>query len=526
MPRIKKFFQSQKAMKNFVLLLFVLQPVFDLDYLIYPFLDQFGIPRPSTIIRFLIIPFAVLWCFFLADKNKKKTLLFGGLYGIALAIYFLLHIRQGSIIYKNLYLTPNFFFQLSKEITYFLTLVIPYGIIYCIYHLRLTEKMIKGVTVALSCLTALPIFIGDLFVFGESTYAGMTAAPFLSWFLGIYADPTKIHPRQLASKFFFEEGNTVGILMFMLLPLLYLFFQRSSSKKERIALGSLIGIHSLSMIILSTRVATFGTVLIPIGFLVLYLFTTLLMKENRFEKTVVLFCTATALVSACILPHSPAVVNQSIDSANTAILLQDDYLRKELGSSLENTTELKTSDYYRFMFGAYGIRANLMASVPTQYYMEWYYYTADPKFWVDVLELPLEQRVNGRQIEKIFMDYKWSELSGKEKFLGMAYSTFNNGSILLERDFAQQIYTMGYAGAALTVLPWLLVTCFGAVLVLLRWKRMLRLDVLVYAMALGCGLVSSYISGHTIDQFLTSSFMALLVGVLLNLVLRPKQSEN
>ena len=85
---------------------------------------------------------------------------------------------------------------------------------------------------------------------------------------------------------------------------------------------------------------------------------------------------------------------------------------------------------------------------------------------------------------------------------------------------------MGYAGAALTVLPWLLVTCFGAVLVLLRWKRMLRLDVLVYAMALGCGLVSSYISGHTIDQFLTSSFMALLVGVLLNLVLQPKQSEN
>lgn len=40
-----------------------------------------------------------------------------------------------------------------------------------------------------------------LFVFGESTYAGMTAAPFLSWFLGIYADPTKIHPRQLLPSF-------------------------------------------------------------------------------------------------------------------------------------------------------------------------------------------------------------------------------------------------------------------------------------------------------------------------------------
>ncbi len=172
----------------------------------------------------------------------------------------------------------------------------------------------------------------------------------------------------------------------------------------------------MSMIILSTRVATFGTVLIPIGFLVLYLFTTLIMKETRLEKTVLFFCAAVAAISGCILPFSPAVVNQNIDSANTAILLQDDYLRRELGSSLENTTELKTSDYYRFMFEAYGIRANLMASVPTQYYMEWYYYTADPKFWVDVLELPLEQRVNGRQIEKIFMSYKWGNFLAPKSF--------------------------------------------------------------------------------------------------------------
>ena len=36
----------------------------------------------------------------------------------------------------------------------------------------------------------------------------------------------------------------------------------------------------------------------------------------------------------------------------------------------------------------------------------------------------------------------------------------------------------------------------------------------------------SYISGHTIDQFLTSSFMALLMGVLLDLVMCPKEQKN
>ena len=98
MTKIKSVFHSHKAMKGFVLLLFIIQPLIDLDYLIYPFLDQFGIPRPSTIIRFLIIPLAVLWTFFLADKNKKKTLLFGGLYGLALATIIMSERMSGSSI--------------------------------------------------------------------------------------------------------------------------------------------------------------------------------------------------------------------------------------------------------------------------------------------------------------------------------------------------------------------------------------------------------------------------------------------
>ena len=49
MTRIKTFFQSQKAMKYFVLLLFVMQPVFDLDYLIYPFLNPKTVNHDSIL---------------------------------------------------------------------------------------------------------------------------------------------------------------------------------------------------------------------------------------------------------------------------------------------------------------------------------------------------------------------------------------------------------------------------------------------------------------------------------------------
>ena len=523
MNKIRTWLNSEKIMTAVLILMFVIQPVIELDYLAYSFLDQFGLPRPSTIIRYLLIPLFVLWTFYLRDRNRKKTFVFAGIYGVCLLAYFVLHVRQGAQIYKSLYLTPNFFFQLSKEVIYFLTLLIPYGVIYCVYQNRITERVVKWITVSLSCLTSIPVVVGDLFVFGMSTYSGYTQAPFLSWFFEIYADPGRIHPRQLASKFFFEEGNTTGILLFMILPLLYLFFHRSTSKNERVALGSLIAVHSLSMIIISTRVAALGSAAVPVLFLILYLFCSLVLKQFRVEKSTVTLCLSMVVMCGCILPFSPAIVNQNINVENTAILLQDDYLRQEVGASLENTTELKNDDYYRYMFESYGIEANLMASVPGQYYMEWYHYTADPKFWVDVMSLPLEQRVNGRQIEKIFTDYKWNELSQAQKVLGMGYSTFNNGSILLERDFAQQVYTMGYAGAVLTVLPWILITLFGGVAVLVGWKKYLRLDVMVYALALCAGLASSYISGHTIDELLSSLFMALLVGVLLNAIRKPEK---
>ncbi len=53
-------------------------------------------------------------------------------------------------------------------------------------------------------------------------------------------------------------------------------------------------------------------------------------------------------------------------------------------------------------------------------------------------------------------------------------------------------------------------------MVLIKWKKLINLEVMTLAMGvvgmLGCG----YTSGHTLDQFVTSIFLAMLVGLLLN----------
>lgn len=518
MNKLAKLF-NEKVLSIAIIALIIAQPIIDMDYLIYGFLDQFGLPRFSTIVRFLIIPGLIVWTFFLKDKNKKKTLLVGGLYGAVLAVYFYFHCQNAITAYSIMGFTTNFEFSIYQELVYILTLILPFGLTYCIYHMKITEKMIKMITYVTSSIIALPIFFGDLFVFGISTYEGYTMASFISWFTGGYEI---YHPRVLASKFFFNEGNTIGILMFMLLPLLYYFFSKAINKKEKIAVGILIAIHSLSMQILATRVATYGAVLIPIAFLILYIFSSLILKNEKFKTSVLIFTICMAALFGAILNFTPAVVNQSIDAINDVALSENgaaDKGREELDSDkakalIPGTKEF--DDFYIYMFEDYGIRAKYASSIPKQYYLDWYNYKYDPKYWVDVLFLPLEQRVGGRTIQTNFMNYKLSTLNSNQRFWGAGYSTFMNGSILLEQDFKQQWLTLGPLGSFLTTIPWVIAVLGGAILVIIKWKKLFKLDIFVYAMSLVAALATAYTSGHTLDQFITTTFMALLLAILLN----------
>ncbi len=517
MKKIISLLNNTSALNIAVILLIVSQPLIDMDYLAYDFLSQFGIPRLSTIIRFVVIPLLILWTFYQRDKHKEKTLLFATIYGVALFAWFYIHCQQAVEIYDDLYLTSNFRFSLFDELTYIATLVMPYGVMYMIYQMNFKENIIKNILVMLSAFIGISILLSNLFVFGISTYEGMTVANIFSWFNNIY---DSYHPRLLASKFFFYEGNTIGILMFMILPIMYLFFSKAKTNKEKVYLGSLIFIQSISMIILSTRVATFGTIIVAGAFIVLYIFDTLIMKNTEFKMFVIIFTVAVGIICSLIIPHSPAVINQQIDAKNDLALVNNGAAnegRDAFNSGeplIPGTTEF--NHFYIFQFEEYGIRAKYATSIPSMYYADWYHYKHDPYFWCNMIfNYEVEERVSGRQIQTIFFNEKWKVLNPTQRYFGFGYSTFMNGSIVLEQDFIQQTYTLGYLGVALTMAPWILVVLMGALLVLYKWKELFKLDVLTYAMVVVMGLGAGYTSGHTMDEFLTTMFMAFIVGILL-----------
>lgn len=499
---------------TFVFIIVALHPIIELDYLIG---DKLPIPRLTTIIDFLVLPLLVMLAFWLNEKNKKKVGILFGIYAILFGAYFLIHCKNANIIQGSIHLTDNFYFNIKDEIIYTITLLIPLVYIYVFNLSDIKENILKKISITLSCVTALPIFISNLFVFGKSTYVGYTIDNFISWFSLPF---TRFwhHPRRYATKFFFEEGNTIGILMLMVLPFLYYFFYKEKVKIKKTLIGLLIIIHSLAMIILSTRLATYCSALVPVAMLCIYILLMLLKKE-KLQIVYVVFLLLVTLMSALIIPYGPAYQNQLIDADDYVFIKGDEKQRTEGKDLLKDADKLEKwsdswRDFYVYMFEDYQF---LMNVTPPIYYTTWYSYEYDPQFWVDLIfDYDLEERVNGRQIETIFTKYKWDELSKPQKLTGFGYGTFMRGGILIERDFVQQYYSYGPVGVVLIMGLWIVLLAYCGIKLLFGYKqgKWTYLNIITL-MSLCLGYISSYVSGHTFDELTTSLFISLCLGFLI-----------
>ena len=119
-----------RLLHGLIIVLIAIQPLIDMDYLFYEFLDSFGLPRFSTVLRFLILPALVILSFVLRETKKKRTFVIAAVYGVLCIGYFFLHCRQAQALFPRLAFTDNFHFGLWQELTYVLTLAIPYGMMY------------------------------------------------------------------------------------------------------------------------------------------------------------------------------------------------------------------------------------------------------------------------------------------------------------------------------------------------------------------------------------------------------------
>lgn len=488
----------------------VLHPLLDMDYLVYGFLDSIGLPLPSTFLHFVALPLLVVIIFLVYEPNKKK-IFFLALYLSAIYVaYFILHHWVVKDMFEQLYLTYRYEYSMTTELRYVITLIIPFALIYAFYKVELSKQNIRKIVVFTSVFISVPILLSNLFVFGPSTYQGLTKANLFSWFFGIY---DIYHPRQLASQFYFSEGNTTGILLFGIYPIIINYFIQAKKKWPYLIL---ILVQGLAMYVLATRVATFGVPLV-LGIMILTYLFLIIIKQIKFNYGNLISLILVLIVFLGIFPYTPAVANQQIDAENDGLVLQEEYQREGAKDALQNGSDLipGTAEYdyfYQYIFEDY----YFLLTIPSIYY-EWYYpYTIDPKFYVDLIfNYELYERASGRQFQQIFFDYKWNRLGRSQKLFGFGYSRFMQGSIVLEQDFVMQKYTLGYIGMLLLTLPWVGLLLYVFYKVFRKFKKYCDLEFISIGIAFTAIVGSAYLSGHVLDQFFTSVFLALFMATLL-----------
>lgn len=512
---------NRQTLLKILFVSYALLPVLELDYLLYDVLDQFGLPLPSTLFHYLWFPFMMVLAYCLLEKKKRKVFMLTAFCGIVALSYFVSHHLVVKDMFNILYLTNRYVYSLAHELSYYATILIPLFFVYVIVKLKPSKQWLNRLVVLLCCLISVPIFLGNLFEFGKSTYVGTVQANIFTWFSGIY---DIYHPRELCSKFYFPEGNTIGILMFALYPLLLKVFLQM---KKRWFLLPIVIVHGLAMIMLGTRVSTYGSMLSIAAVLAVCAFLFIFMKQKFDFKALLVLCVL-MFAFVAIFPYSPAKVNQdmAVESQFSVGKVDDkkkDEINKGVGNLIPGTAEFNY--YYIYIFENQELYKFL--TFPDTYYTWIYPYEIDAKFYVDLaIEVPFELRADGRDFEKYFFNYKWKNLEGWQKLFGFSYSMFMNGGITLEQDFVVIKYMYGYIGLAILVVPWFALLGTIVLKALLRLKKSLNLDVLLMGISVCAMYMSGYMSGHVFDEYLTSLMIALLLGMLLNAVFAKEELKN
>lgn len=242
----------------------------------------------------------------------------------------------------------------------------------------------------------------------------------------VYGGYEQYKATQLTSKGFFQEANVIGALLFTLLPLLYKVLYEV---KRKWPVMILIVIHSLCMMIVGTRVATLGTIAVAVIAFIGYLII-LLLKQGRLQVVSLAFMAFMIAFCSLVFPYSPAIKHQQENAVQIQSNREDNQVIPDLSSGLEGME----GDSFEYNWALINIvRNNAWLIGMPAYYDYIYEIEFDPVFWKHVLEQPFEVRTDGRDLQKLFAEYKWDMLTPKQNYLGQVIQRLAKVVLLLNK---------------------------------------------------------------------------------------------
>lgn len=456
---------KEKNYKILLALFLCIYPIFSLK----PFYNN-----TFTLIQIIIIGLFFLWNLYI-NKDSLNKFKFLFIYLIILIIYGIFH-HLNALNFHSL-VPGNFNYNYLDEILYLIKMMIPVLFIFLMYFSKFTKKDYLKVIKAWIIIICGIIIITNICKISLSSYNDeVIKGSIFSWFSNNYIY------NELASKGFFMYANQIACLLVTLIPVsLYYYLEKKLNVLYLIALLT-------TLLMLGTRVANLGSILVFIALILAYIFHHGITKE-KIKWNKLISCGIIIIFYCAILPFSPTFSRYEV---------YDYLMPKNISGVLASTSTSTISDieYIKTHYEEKLINENfILNSYPYEY---------DPDFWLEILNEPIKNRADYRYLE-IKMVSRVVEINNNKGDILFGITNDRIQNIFnIERDYVLQFFAFGIIGCILFLGVYLLL--------LIKSLKNLIKNFSYFHICIGAStilfLFIAYLSGNILGQI--SSFIPLL----------------
>ncbi len=551
LKNMKKMMIDKEVLIKLLMFFLMLQPVLDIYILFEPTVVSFFHFSPTTIIRILFVGLLLLMLGFTLKYSKKYFLMLG--YIFLVVLYAIFHHLNAMQFQSNV--PGNFGYSFTSEIFYIIRMLLPLIMIIISYHVKFSEKRMQTVIQTLILLISGSIVITNLFSISLASYTKTSiAANIFTWFTDQYE---KYNYLQLASRGFFVSANRISALELLLTPIWLFFFIKKPTKKNIV----ITIIHIIAMLMLGTKVATLGIILLLILSFLIYCYCCFIQKEFEFSKKILYSFIMFVIIWSSIFPLSPAMNRNNIDNnreqnSETMVTCKkmkqiplgqikyedplieyetDDLTKCSLNKDLEKqklelvernlaflSKEEEKVEYLKSFIEVEYENFN----IKTEFLFESYPYQYNPYFWYDIMKEPLMVRTNFRILEeRMLSNIKKQNNNYYDNYFGITFTRMSN-IFDLERDFISHYYTLGWCGLILLLFPYLIIVVFGIILMLFQFKEKINFYNIMLLFSIGITLFAAYYSGNIMDGLIVTLILGFIIGQFVQCVYRRNKTMN
>jgi hypothetical protein len=476
---------KQKIYRNLIMLFLALYPIFDIKFFYHPI---------TTLIRIIII-LTMLFLVLMQSKEARDNFKWIiGYYGLVL-IYFYFH-HQNALVFSSL-IPGNFNYILLEEALQAFKMTTPLIFLFTLYYLKFTDNnyyLIIRTWVLIICGS---IIILNIFGLSYGSYSDVRIlGNIFTWF-----SKGSLTYYDLASKGLFMYANQISIIILLILPVVYYEYTKSQKR----LLYWLIILIMFCGLILGTRIASIGALGLLFICLLLYLFFSLFIKAFVFKVNILINSLLIMIVFLILLPISP-VINRKEVIGN----IKDNDSNNNLVQITTDTNKMITEDMVKIDY----ITENYKAKrIHETFILQSYPYQHDPDFWYDILQLPVNKRINYRFLEITIIKRVIDINNNKNDILFGITNTRIQNIFNIERDFILQYYAFGIIGMILFlgIYLYLFIIIFKKMIINLEYKTCIYMGILIIF------LLAAFLTGNILNHLSTNLVFIFIISPVLKL---------